>query len=72
MKDAEDGKIIPLLSVHVFNALGLDSTPLVQARETYAKRQEEKRLERKEKKNRKERRKNPDGINNSTKTNGNS
>ena len=27
LKDAEDGKIIPLLSVHVFNALGLDSTP---------------------------------------------
>jgi len=49
LKDAEDGKIIPLLSVHVFNALGLDSTPLVQARETYAKRQEEKRLERKRK-----------------------
>ena len=49
LKDAEDGKIIPLLSVHVFNALGLDSTPLVQAREKYAKRQEEKRLERKRK-----------------------
>lgn len=49
LKDAEDGKIIPLLSVHVFNALGLDSTSLVQARETYAKRQEEKRLERKRK-----------------------
>jgi len=47
LKDVEEGKIIPLLSVHVFNALGLDSTPLVQAREEYAKRQEEKRLERK-------------------------
>ena len=49
LKDVENGKIIPLLSVHVFNALGLDSTPLVQARETYAKRQEEKRLEREKK-----------------------
>lgn len=49
LKDVEDGKIIPLLSVHVFNALGLDSTPLVQAREAYAKRQEQKRLERKKK-----------------------
>ena len=49
LKDVEDGKIIPLLSVHVFNALGLDSTPLVQAREAYEKRQEEKRLERKRK-----------------------
>ena len=49
LKDAEDGKIISLLSVHVFNALGLDSTPLIQAREEYAKKQEEKRLERKRK-----------------------
>ena len=49
LKDAEDGKIIPLLSVHVFKELGLDPTPLVQARKTYAKRQEEKRLERKRK-----------------------
>lgn len=49
LKDAEDGKIIPLLSVHVFKELGLDPTPLVQARETYAKRQKEKRLERKRK-----------------------
>ena len=49
LKDAEDGKIIPLLSVHVFKELGLDPTPLVQAREAYEKRQEEKRLERKRK-----------------------
>lgn len=33
LKDVEDGKIIPLLSVHVFNALGLDSTPLVDESE---------------------------------------
>lgn len=49
LKDAEDGKIIPLLSVHVFKELGIDPTPLVQAREAYEKRQEEKRLERKRK-----------------------
>lgn len=42
LKDAEDGKIISLLSVHVFNALGHDSTPLEQAREEYAKRQGKK------------------------------
>ena len=68
LKDVEDGKIIPLLSVHVFNALGLDSTPLIQAREEYAKKQEEKRLERK----RKEELKKPDGNSCLTRTSGNS
>lgn len=72
MKDAEDGKIIPLLSVHVFKELGLDPTPLVQARETYAKRQEEKRLERKRKEEQEKRRKKPDGNSSLTRTNGNS
>ena len=73
LKDAEDGKIIPLLSVHVFNALGLDSTPLVQARETYAKKAGRKASgTEKKKKSRKERRKKPDGNSCLTRTNGNS
>lgn len=72
LKDAEDGKIIPLLSVHVFNALGLDSTPLVQAREEYAKGRKKSGWNGKEKKSRKERRKKRDGNNSLTRTNGNS
>lgn len=36
---------ISLLSIRVFEALGLDTAPLRQAREAYLKRQEQKRLE---------------------------
>lgn len=59
MKKVEEEKFISLLSVHVFNALGLDSTPLKQAREAYAKRQEQERLEleKKEEEKRKQREK---------------
>lgn len=72
LKDVEDGKIIPLLSVHVFNALGLDSTPLIQAREEYAKNRKKSDWNGKEKKNWKERRKKPDGNSCLTRTSGNS
>lgn len=49
MQDVEKGSYIQLLAVRVFEALGLDSTPLVQAREVHAKKQEQKRLEQKRK-----------------------
>lgn len=49
IQDVEKGSYIQLLAVRVFEALGLDSTPLVQAREAHAKRQEQKRLEQKRK-----------------------
>ena len=38
-----------MISVRVFEALGLDTTPLVQAREEYKRIQEQKRREQKEK-----------------------
>lgn len=59
IKKAEEGGFISILSVHVFDALGLDSTPLKQAREAYAIRQEQQRLElrKKEEEERKQREK---------------
>ena len=50
LKDAEEEKYISVLPIRVFNALGLDPAPLVKAREAYAKRQEQKRMEWKMKK----------------------
>lgn len=38
-----------MISVRVFEALGLDTAPLTQAREAYKKKQEQKRREREEK-----------------------
>lgn len=49
MQDVEKGNYIQLMAIRVFNALGLDAAPLLQAREAYARRQEEKRLEQKRK-----------------------
>ena len=45
LQDLERGVHISLLSIRVFEALGLDTAPLWQAREAYLKRQEQKRLE---------------------------
>lgn len=53
LKDAEEEKYISVLPIRVFNALGLDPAPLVKAREAYAKRQEQKRMEWKMKKRKK-------------------
>lgn len=49
LRDAENEKHIPILSIRVFEKLGLDTAPLLQARETHLKRQEQRRLEEKEK-----------------------
>lgn len=45
LQDSKREVHISLLSIRVFEALGLDSAPLWQAREAYLKRQEQKRLE---------------------------
>ena len=49
LQRAERGAFVNLISVRVFEALGLDATPLVQAREAYKRKQEQKRREREEK-----------------------
>ncbi len=49
LQDAERGCFVKSLSIRVFEALGLDATPLRQARETYQRKQEQKRREQKEK-----------------------
>ena len=49
LQSAERGAFVNLISVRVFEALGLDTTPLVQAREEYKRIQEQKRREQKEK-----------------------
>ena len=49
LQGAERGAFVRLISVRVFEALGLDTTPLVQAREAYKRRQEQKRREQEEK-----------------------
>ena len=49
LQDAERGTFVRLISVRVFEALGLDATPLVQAREAYKRKQEQKRREWEEK-----------------------
>lgn len=48
LQDAENGNHVSLLSIRVFKELGLDTAPLLQARETYQKKQEQRRLEQKE------------------------
>ena len=49
LQGAERGAFVKLISVRVFEALGLDTAPLTQAREAYKKKQEQKRREREEK-----------------------
>lgn len=45
LENAKNGGYVSQLAIRVFRELGLDSAPLVQAREAYAKRQEQKRME---------------------------
>ncbi|RGD24699.1 hypothetical protein DW646_13970 [Bacteroides sp. AM23-18] len=49
LRDAENGSHVSLLSIRVFEGLGLDTDPLLQAREVYRKRQEQRRREEREK-----------------------
>lgn len=49
LRDAENGNYITLLSIRVFEGLGLDTAPLLQAREAYRKKQEQRRREQREK-----------------------
>ena len=49
LQGAERGAFVRLISIRVFNALGLDTAPLLQAREAYKRKQEQKRREREEK-----------------------
>ena len=55
LQDAENGNHVSLLSIRVFEELGLDTVPLLQAREAYQKKQEQRRLEQKEKEEEKRR-----------------
>lgn len=55
LRDAENGNHVSLLSIRVFEELGLDTAPLLQAREAYRKKQEQRRQERKEKEEEKRR-----------------
>lgn len=57
LQDAKNGKRVSLLSIHVFEALGLDTTPLLQTQESYKKRIEQRRREEKEQEAEKRRRK---------------
>ena len=49
LQSAERGAFVNLISVRVFEALGLDTTLLLQAREAYKRKQEQKRREQEEK-----------------------
>jgi len=49
LQGAERGAFVRLISIRVFNALELDTAPLLQAREAYKRKQEQKRREREEK-----------------------
>ena len=49
LQGAERGAFVRLISIRVFNALELDTAPLLQAREAYRKKQEQRQLEQKEK-----------------------
>lgn len=49
LRNAENGGYITLLSIRVFEGLGLDTAPLLQAREAYRKKQEQRRREQREK-----------------------
>lgn len=55
LRDAENGNHVSLLSIRVFEGLGLDTAPLLQAREAYRKKQEQRWLEQKEKEEEKRR-----------------
>ena len=55
LQDAENGNHVSLLSIRVFEELGLDTVPLLQAREVYQKKQEQRRQEQKEKEEEKRR-----------------
>lgn len=55
LRGAENGNPVSLLSIRVFEGLGLDTAPLLQAREAYRKKQEQRRLEQKEKEEEKRR-----------------
>lgn len=55
LRDAENGNHVSLLSIRVFEGLGLDTLPLLQAREAYQKKQEQRRLEQKKKEEEKRR-----------------
>lgn len=55
LQDAANGHHVSLLSIRVFEELGLDTAPLLQAREAYLKKQEQRRLEQKEKEEEKRR-----------------
>ena len=50
LQSAEKGSFVKLLSIRVFEALGLDTAPLLQAREAYKREQEQKRREQEQKK----------------------
>ena len=45
LQSAERGAFVRLISIRVFNALELDTAPLLQAREAYKREQEQKRRE---------------------------
>lgn len=45
LKNAESGNCVTQLDIRVFEELGLDPVPLMQAREAYTKKLEQKRLE---------------------------
>lgn len=49
LQNAANGNHVSLLSIRVFEELGLDTAPLLQAREAYRKKQEQRQLEQKEK-----------------------
>ena len=70
LQSAERGAFVNLISVRVFEALGLDTTSLVQAREEYKRIQEQKRREQKEKEAEERRKSNISGY--SMNRNGNS
>ena len=55
LRDAENGNYITLLSIRVFEGLGLDTAPLLQAREAYRKKQEQRRREQRVKEDEKRR-----------------
>ena len=55
LRDAENGNYITLLSIRVFEGLGLDTAPLLQAREAYWKKQEQRRREQRVKEDEKRR-----------------
>ena len=55
LQDAANGNHVSHLSIRVFEELGLDTAPLLQAREAFLRKQEQRRLEQKEKEEEKRR-----------------